>query len=186
MPRSNDLLNKVVHLCKTLGFVFESRLASDGSPVPFYNYTYGPFGVQAKHNIQNEWWHEIVTSRDIIHGLELSILQHAHLNGEELDNSKSSLGFLALRRDQLAKRITDLVSSKPKSSHVEDTVPGVCPEVEDFFFSCRSFLREDCNFKSLEHFNNLAGILNVSQVPFGIAQYGKFFSSSTKDKFLFR
>ena len=85
MPKLLNVLAKVSDLCRRRGFVIDRYLSrtdylkdsdttnqKDGSGDVF---DYGPLGVEVKRNVTNEWWYEIVTCRDNIHGLDLSMIQ---------------------------------------------------------------------------------------------------------------
>jgi glycyl-tRNA synthetase len=68
-----DLMNKIVSLCKRRGFVFQSSEIYGGLKSC---YDYGPLGVELKRNIANMWWHDMVSSREDIVGLDASIIMH--------------------------------------------------------------------------------------------------------------
>jgi hypothetical protein len=72
MPKLiRDVLTKVCHLCKARGFVFERSFnLSDGNVTAL---DYGPLGIEIKRNLLNEWWHEVVTSRENVYGLDLAL-----------------------------------------------------------------------------------------------------------------
>lgn len=187
MPRSNNFFKRVVDLCKTVGFVFESQVRKDGYSLLRYNY--GPLGVQTKRNIQNEWWHEIVTSRDNIYVLELSTFDQPYQKGNDFDDYRRAKGVFTVNRDQLEKKIHDLVAKSSSSKNDHFPYVRVANSVlDDFLFDAGCFLRQDCNFTSLEHFNNLASSMKIpkDQVHFGIAQCGKFFKTCEKSNFSFR
>ncbi len=71
MPKLRDILTKVYDLCKARGFVFERifNLAEENSRT----LDYGPLGMEMKRNLLCEWWHEIVTSRENVYGLDLAL-----------------------------------------------------------------------------------------------------------------
>lgn len=71
---SNDLLNKVVSLCKRRGFVFQSSEIYGGLKSA---YDYGPLGVELKRNIAEQWWQENVHERDDVVGLDASIFMQS-------------------------------------------------------------------------------------------------------------
>jgi len=71
--RPADVMKKLVALCKRRGFVFRSseiygglKSASD----------YGPLGVELKRNLMNDWWREMVTTRENVVGIDASIVMH--------------------------------------------------------------------------------------------------------------
>ena len=68
-----ELMQKVVSLCKRRGFVFQSSEIYGGLKSA---YDYGPLGVELKRNLMNEWWRDVVHSRENVMGLESSIIMH--------------------------------------------------------------------------------------------------------------
>ncbi|MBR7155268.1 MAG: glycine--tRNA ligase, partial [Lentisphaeria bacterium] len=66
-----DLMEKVVSLCKRRGFVFPSSEIYGG-----FNgfWDYGPYGSRMKRAIENLWWHEMVETRDNVEGLDSTII----------------------------------------------------------------------------------------------------------------
>lgn len=82
---SNDLMTKIVSLCKRRGFIFQSSEIYGGLRSC---YDYGPLGVELKRNIANEWWKAMVYEREDIVGIDASIMMHprvwqtsGHLSG---------------------------------------------------------------------------------------------------------
>ena len=72
----NNLMDKLVSLCKRRGFIFQSSEIYGGITSCW---DYGPLGVELKRNVKNIWWHDIVTSRDDIVGMDSSILMHSKI-----------------------------------------------------------------------------------------------------------
>ncbi len=66
-----NLLEKVIALSKRRGFIFPGSEIYGGLA---NTYDLGPRGVELKNNIQNLWWHEFVSKRPEIYGLDTSIL----------------------------------------------------------------------------------------------------------------
>ncbi|MFQ6048071.1 MAG: glycine--tRNA ligase [Phycisphaerae bacterium] len=71
-----DLLEKLIALCKRRGFIFQSSEIYGGLN-GFWDY--GPLGVELKRNIKQAWWHDLVTSRDDIVGLDSSIIMNPRI-----------------------------------------------------------------------------------------------------------
>src|SRR3954470_13974926 len=69
--RPADLMKKVVALCKTRGFVFQSSEIYGGLKSA---YDYGPLGAELKRNIMSEWWRDMVTTRENVVGIDASII----------------------------------------------------------------------------------------------------------------
>ncbi len=70
---SNELMDKLVALCKRRGFIFQSSEIYGGIG-GFWDY--GPLGVELKRNIKNAWWEDIVRKHDNIVGLDCSIIMN--------------------------------------------------------------------------------------------------------------
>ena len=69
--RPADVMQKVVSLCKRRGFVFQSSEIYGGLKSA---YDYGPLGVELKRNIMNEWWADMVHTRENVVGIDASII----------------------------------------------------------------------------------------------------------------
>ena len=70
---TNDLMDKLVALCKRRGFIFQSSEIYGGLG-GFWDY--GPLGVELKRNVKDAWWADIVRKRDDIVGLDCSIIMN--------------------------------------------------------------------------------------------------------------
>ncbi len=66
-------LQEITALCKNRGFIFQSSEIYGGLRSA---YDYGPLGVELKRNIINEWWRDMVYSRQNVVGLDASIIMH--------------------------------------------------------------------------------------------------------------
>ncbi|MCK4851461.1 MAG: glycine--tRNA ligase, partial [Phycisphaerae bacterium] len=73
MDKPNDLMDKLVSLCKRRGFIFQSSEIYGGLNGCW---DYGPLGVELKRNVKNLWWRDMVTSRDDMVGLDASIIMN--------------------------------------------------------------------------------------------------------------
>lgn len=69
----DNLMEKIVSLCKRRGFVFPGSEIYGGLA---NSYEYGPLGVELKKNIQDEWWNTFVRHRPDMIGLDSSIILH--------------------------------------------------------------------------------------------------------------
>ncbi|MCB0354887.1 MAG: hypothetical protein KDD64_15240, partial [Bdellovibrionales bacterium] len=68
-----ELLQKVVSLCKRRGFIFQSSEIYGGLKSA---YDFGPLGIELKRNIAAEWWRRMVHEREDVVGLDASIFMH--------------------------------------------------------------------------------------------------------------
>jgi len=66
-------MDKLVSLCKRRGFIFQSSEIYGGLTSCW---DYGPLGVELKREVKNRWWHDVVTSREDVVGMDASILMH--------------------------------------------------------------------------------------------------------------
>src|SRR5207247_1571845 len=72
-PKSNDLMEKIVSLCKRRGFIFQSSEIYGGIN-GFWDY--GPLGAELKRNVKDLWWRSMTQLRDDVVGLEATIIMH--------------------------------------------------------------------------------------------------------------
>ena len=70
---NNNLMEKIISLCKRRGFVYPASEIYGGFANAF---DYGPLGSQLKKNIKDFWWKKFVIGRDDIVGLDSAIIQH--------------------------------------------------------------------------------------------------------------
>ena len=70
---TDELMDKLVSLCKRRGFVFPSSEIYGGINACW---DYGPLGAEMKRNLKDFWWREMVHRRDDIEGLDAAILMH--------------------------------------------------------------------------------------------------------------
>src|SRR5437899_4044750 len=73
MPPADNLMDKLVSLCKRRGFVFQSSEIYGGLGSVW---DYGPLGAELKKNVKDRWWQAMVRARDDIEGLDAAILMH--------------------------------------------------------------------------------------------------------------
>lgn len=75
-PKSNELMEKVVSLCKRRGFIYPSSEVYGGIN-GFWDY--GPLGAELKRNVKDLWWRSMVHHRDDVVGLEATIIMHPQI-----------------------------------------------------------------------------------------------------------
>ena len=73
MQQEQNLMEKIVSLCKRRGFIFQSSEIYGGLAS---TWDYGPLGAELKRNLKEAWWRSNVFERDDIEGLDASILMH--------------------------------------------------------------------------------------------------------------
>jgi glycyl-tRNA synthetase len=75
-PRINELMEKIVSLCKRRGFIFQSSEVYGGIN-GFWDY--GPLGAELKRNVKELWWRSMVHLRDDVAGLDATIIMHPQI-----------------------------------------------------------------------------------------------------------
>ncbi len=75
-PKSNELMEKIVSLCKRKGFIFQSSEIYGGIN-GFWDY--GPLGAELKRNVKYLWWNAMTRFRDDVVGLEATIIMHPQI-----------------------------------------------------------------------------------------------------------
>jgi glycyl-tRNA synthetase len=71
-PKVNELMEKIVSLCKRRGFIFQSSEIYGGIN-GFWDY--GPLGAELKRNVKELWWRSMAQRENVV-GLEASIIMH--------------------------------------------------------------------------------------------------------------
>src|SRR5436190_8059604 len=75
-PKTTELMEKIVSLCKRRGFIFQSSEIYGGLS-GFWDY--GPVGAELKRNLKECWWRSMTQQRDDVGGLEASIIMHPRI-----------------------------------------------------------------------------------------------------------
>jgi hypothetical protein len=71
--QKNDLMDRIVSLCKRRGFIFPSSEIYGGFAAV---YDFGPYGVELARNIREAWWKAMVRDHENIVGLDSAIFMH--------------------------------------------------------------------------------------------------------------
>src|SRR5439155_19501883 len=75
-PKSSELMEKIVSLCKRKGLIFQSSEIYGGLN-GFWDY--GPLGAELKRNIKDFWWRSMTLLREDVVGLDASIIMHPRI-----------------------------------------------------------------------------------------------------------
>lgn len=71
--RENNLMEKIISLCKRRGFVFPGSEIYGGLA---NSWDYGPLGVELKNNIKQLWWKRFVQQRDDMVGIDAALIMN--------------------------------------------------------------------------------------------------------------
>ena len=202
---NNELMEKIVSLCKRRGFVFPSSEIYGGFSAI---YDFGPYGVEFYNNIKKEWWKAMVQMREDIVGLDSAIFMHpkiweasGHVSGFSDPLAECKKCHSRLRVDHLLSEIGVSADEKMKLSELnkifeENEEKIKCPscgkseftEIKKFNLLVKSNLGNFTEDWSKEPvylrgetcqgiYVNFKNVLDSTRmkIPFGIAQIGKAF-----------
>ena len=190
---SQDLMDKLVSLCKRRGYIFQSSEIYGGTGSVW---DYGPLGVELKRNVKELWWRGMVHMRDDVEGLDAAILMHPR--------TWEASGHVDGFTDPLVECGNCHRRFRADLPEVEG---GQCPscgtreafgEARQFNLMFKTFMgpvEEDASVVYLRPetaqgiFVNFQNVVTTSRqrIPFGIAQIGKAFRNEiTPRNFIFR
>ncbi len=193
MSNGNDLMDKLVSLCKRRGYVFQSSEIYGGTGSVW---DYGPLGVELKNNVKRAWWRTMVHERDDIEGLDAAILMHPRV----WEASGHVEGFT----DPLVECRNCHRRFRADNPDIQGDQCPVCgskdgfTEPRNFNLMFRTFMgpvEDDASVVYLRPetaqgiYVNFQNVLTTSRqrIPFGIAQIGKAFRNEiTPGNFIFR
>jgi glycyl-tRNA synthetase len=199
MSPTDNVMDKLVSLCKRRGFVFQSSEVYGGLGSVW---DYGPLGVELKKNIKDRWWRAMVHARDDIEGLDAAILMHPRV----WEASGHVAGFtdplVDCRQCKNRFRADDpRIKGTPGQPDAQCPVcgsRGTLTEPRLFNLMFKTFMgpvEEQAAVIYLRPetaqgiYVNYLNVLQASRqkVPFGIAQIGKAFRNEiTPGNFIFR
>lgn len=188
--QENDLLSKIVALCKRRGIIFPNSEIYGGIGGFF---DYGPVGVEMKNNLKRYWWKYMVDDRDNVVGIDGSIITHpkvwqasGHVQNfsDELVECKKCHKRFRLDQIDNAKKCPECKGefTDPKKYHLMfKTEIGVIEGEKT-----EAYLRAEACQNIYLDFKNVVDSSRV-QIPFGIAQIGKAFRNEvTPGKLFYR
>src|SRR3990167_5023704 len=192
--KTENLLDKVVSLCKRRGFVFPGSEIYGGLA---NSYDYGPLGTELLNNISNLWWKKFVQQRLDMVGLRGPIIMNpkvweasGHVKNFTDPLVECKICHVRLRADKEAElqahskthKDTETAWTEPKNFNtLFETYIGT---VEDD--KVRAYLRGETAQTMFTDFKLVMESMR-KKLPFGIAQIGKAFRNEiTTGNFIFR
>lgn len=211
--KNNDLMDKVVNLCKRRGFIFPGSEIYGGLA---NTWDFGPLGTEMKKNIKNEWWRRFIQMRKDMHGLDAAIIMnpkvweasgHVAAFNDPLVECKACNG--RFRADHI---LEDVLGEKTEGKSLQEIdkliqASGIaCPDcgafelgnAKQFNLLFKTFIGPTEGAKSTAYlrgetaqgiFVNYKNVLDSihPKIPFGIGQIGKAFRNEiTPGNFIFR
>ena len=198
---NENLMEKIVSLCKRRGFVFPGSEIYGGLA---NSWDYGPLGVELKNNIKAAWWSRFVHRRDDMVGIDAALIMNPQVweASGHLQNFTDPLVecrncHARFRADQIGTLQEtgqlDLGGVKCSQCGKEDWTPA-----KQFNLMLKTFIgpaEEEANVAYFRPetaqamFVDFKNVLDTSRriLPFGIAQIGKAFRNEiTPGNFIFR
>lgn len=217
MRKENDnLMEKVVSLCKRRGFVYPSSEIYGGFAGV---YDFGPMGVELENNLKNHWWKWMVHKRQDIVGLDSGIFMSpriweasGHTKGFSDPMAECKECNTRIRVDKVLSEIGVDADEKISEEEInrlfdEHKSKIKCPNCKKQNFtkvrkfnllvksnlgdftesnSAPSYLRGETCQGIYVNFKNVLDSQHM-KLPFGIAQIGKAFRNEISPRqFLFR
>lgn len=190
-------LNDIVSLCKRRGFVFPSSEIYGGFAA---SWDYGPLGVELKNCVKQEWWKDVVTSRDNVVGMDGAVTTHPRVweASGHVDGFHDPLIICKTCGNRFRADKIDGDSCPQKPSKTPRECGGELTEPRDFNLMFKLHwgpVEDSANITYLRPetcqtiFPNFKNVMTVSRlrVPCGIAQIGKSFRNEiTTKSFIFR
>lgn len=189
----NDLMDKIVALCKRRGFIYPGSEIYGGLGG---TWDYGPLGAELKKNIENEWWRDLVQLREDIVGVDSAVM----MNPKVWEASGHVQAFVdplvecktcheRFRADHIEQIKGHEESHKEKNSWTEPQRFNLLVKAYLGILEGKQrevYLRGEITQGVQVNFKNVVDSTRV-KIPFGIAQIGKAFRNEiTPGNFTFR
>ncbi len=212
--KNEELMEKIVSLCKRRGFIFPGSEIYGGMA---NTWDYGPYGTELKKNIADIWWKTFVQKRDDIVGLDSSIITNPKVWVASGHVSNFNDPLVDCRKCQTRHRGDKLLEGKIGIDETNKiSLEEIGKKMNELEIACPTCGKSDwtdarkfnllfetqigvvADKKNIAYlrgetaqgiFINFKNILDTQQVklPFGIAQIGKAFRNEiTPGNFIFR
>jgi len=208
--KNQELMEKIVSLCKRRGFVFPGSEIYGGLAGTF---DYGPLGVALRNNIKALWWKRFVTDREDMYGMDTAILMNqnawkasGHVGGfndplvEDLKTKKRYRADTLL--EDLGVEVKGLgiqeMDALIKEKGIKSPEGNPLGDVRQFNMMFKTHVGSNEGEDSVTYlrpetaggmFVNFKNILDSfhPKLPFGMAQIGKAFRNEIAPRdFIFR
>ena len=187
---NNNLMEKIVSLCKRRGFVFPGSEIYGGLA---NTYDYGPLGTEIKNNVKRLWWQYFIQQREDMVGLDGGIILSPKIweASGHVENFKDSLVECKachhrFRPDKLkdASKCPDCGGKFTEVKMFSGMFKTVIGPVEKEGLT--AYLRPETAQAIFVDYKNVLSSSSV-KIPFGIGQIGKAFRNEvTTGNFIFR
>jgi glycyl-tRNA synthetase len=188
--KNNDLMEKIVSLCKRRGFVFQGSEIYGGLAG---TWDYGPYGAELANNIKNLWWKMFVTDREDMYGIDAAIIMNpraweasGHVSGFSDPLLECEKCHHRFRSDQVENKnicpdCGGKLGDEKQFNMMFKTHVGVAQSDDSI-----AYLRPETAGGMFVNFKNVLDSLHP-KIPFGLAQIGKAFRNEIAPRdFVFR
>ncbi|MEK7461015.1 MAG: glycine--tRNA ligase, partial [Patescibacteria group bacterium] len=215
MHEPNNLIDKVVSLCKRRGFVYPGSEIYGGLA---NSWDYGPLGVELKNNIKNLWWKMFVHDRDDMVGLDAALIMNPKVWEASGHIKNFSDPLVECKKCHLRFRADHVNEVKDRNAGMTAMDFVSLPDDEKSILVCKDSKTNEHEWTETKVFNlmlkthlgpseektnevyfrpetaqaifvQFKNILGTSRMkpPFGVAQIGKAFRNEiTPGNFIFR
>jgi len=188
--KNNELMEKIVSLCKRRGFIFQGSEIYGGLAG---TWDYGPLGVALKNNVRDLWWKKFVTDREDMYGIDAAILMNqnvwratGHVGGFSDPLVECSKCKKRFREDQLVdkKKCVDCKGPVGEARQFNMLFKTKVGAIDDE--TSISYLRPETAQGMFVNYKNIIDTFHP-KLPFGLAQIGKAFRNEIAPRdFTFR
>jgi len=188
--KDNELMEKIVSLCKRRGFIFQGSEIYGGLAG---TWDYGPLGVTLKNNLRDLWWKKFVTDREDMFGVDASILMNqkvwqatGHVGGFSDPLAECEKCKKRFRTDQLEnkEKCPDCGGKMGEERQFNMLFKTNVGSIEDD--TSVSYLRPETAQGMFVNYKNIIDSFHP-KLPFGMAQIGKAFRNEIAPRdFTFR
>src|SRR3989344_7487093 len=193
---TDNLLEKVVSLCKRRGFIFPGSEIYGGLRG---TWDYGPLGAELKFNLKEAWWDYMVKQRENVFGVNASILMNPKVweaSGHVESFTDPLIECKTCNERFRADKPTDIkdheevhIKKKEKVSWTEPKQFNILVEAKLGVIEGEKttvYLRGEITQGVHVNFKNIVDSMHP-KIPFGVAQIGKAFRNEiTPRNFIFR
>ena len=195
MAEKNDLMDKIISLCKRRGFIFPGSEIYGGLA---NSYDYGPLGAELFNNIRNLWWKKMVQQRLDMVGIRGPIIMNpkvweasGHISNFTDPLVECKICHVRMRSDKPAD-----IKAHEEQTHKGKTVEWTDPKNFNLLF--KTFIGTTEDSKSTAYlrgetaqtmFTDFKLVMESMRrkLPFGIAQIGRSFRNEiTTGNLIFR
>ena len=188
MTKKNDLMEKIVSLCKRRGFIFQGSEIYGGLAG---TWDYGPYGATLSHNIKDLWWKHFVSEQENIFGISTPTIMpegvwraSGHLSGFSDPMIECKKCHHRFRADHLEdkKKCPDCGGDLGEEKAFNLMFPVSMGSSADSI----AYLRGEIAPGMFVNFKNVIDTMHPD-LPFGLAQIGKAYRNEIAPRdFLFR